>query len=212
MAIDVSLYQGVINWKEAEAHGALQYAAVKAAEGLYEIDSAFHYNALGATRNGILVAPYFFGHPSESASLQARHFVSVAHDYLKPGFSRPWLDLEVREAESNEHLQQWAKEWFSVVDPIIKCKSILYSYSGFVGDFGKALIDHPLWIADFDGKPTAQVPVGSWSRSMVVGHQYSETGHWPGIHGEVDLDYRYAPLWRLKIPRVPAVRKVFGKW
>lgn len=210
MAIDVSLYQGFIDWKKARAGGALAYAGIKAAEGLYETDSAFHYNALSATRNHIVISPYFFGHPSESASLQARHFITVAREYLKPGFGRPWLDLEVSEAQSEAHLQAWAKEWFSIVDPIIRCKSILYSFSGFVEHFGVALIDHPLWIANFDGIPTAQVPVGAWNRKMVVGHQFSEHGHWPGIKGEVDQDYRYAALWRLKIPRLPLARKVLA--
>lgn len=201
MAIDVSNNNGVIDWAKVAKEGT-KYAAIKAAEGMYEIDSAFHYNALAAMKHGLVISPYFYGHPSEDPKLQARHFIEVAHYYLRAGIGRPWLDLEVAEAESDAYLQAWAKAWFSVVDPIVRCKSMLYSYSGFVGRFGSALIDHPLAIANFDGIPSAQVFVGAWKRKRVYVHQYSETGKIPGIHGNVDLDYRFVPLFTIKNPRI----------
>jgi lysozyme len=198
--IDVSIYQGVIDWKKVRATGH-HVAAIKAAEGNYITDGAFHYNSVAAKAHGIIPMAYFYGHPSENPRTQARHFVTVAKDILTKGNGIPWLDVEVRERESDRQLQEWCLAWFSIIDPIVKTKSILYTDSGFIGSFGTALVDHPLAIANYDNNPgdLIGVNIGGWNRKNVYIHQYTDKGSCPGIRGNVDLDHRFVNLTKMKI-------------
>lgn len=203
--LDVSMFQERINWAEvATAH---KVVGIKASEGLYESDPRFTGNRLGASSHRMLVLPYHFANPKTDANANAHHFLNVAHPILRPGMGRPVLDFETTGGLSKAEMISWAKEWFSVIDPIVKCKSILYTYSAFAPNFGRALIDHPLWIANYDGIPAKKVPVGLWPWKMVYIHQYTDKGQCPGIIGEVDLDYRYTTLAKLRIPAPSLLRR-----
>lgn len=195
--IDVSEYQGHIDWAKVHAAG-VKIAAIKAGEGLYERDLFFDYNYPAATSAGILACPYFFAHPSEDAKAQARHFVKlVGEQRMKRGTGRLGLDLEVGEGLSSEAVQKWAKEFCAIIDPLIGCRMIVYTYSAFAPGLGEALTDHPLWIANYNGKKgVPRNEIGDWKPRAVIAHQFTSAGTCPGIEGKVDRSYRYTTTLR----------------
>lgn len=202
--IDVSVYQGHINWAKVRASG-VKVAAIKAGEGLYEKDLFFDYNYSAAVSAGVLACPYFFAHPSLDPKAQARHFVKIVGEArMKRGTGRLGLDLEVGEGKSPEALQKWALEFCGVIDPLIRCQMIVYTYSAFAPGLGKSLVDHPLWIANYNGKKSVpRNEIGDWKPRGVIAHQYTSAGSCPGIEGRVDRSYRYtATLRRFRNGRV----------
>jgi lysozyme len=202
--IDVSEYQGHVDWAKVRKSG-IKVAAIKAGEGLYEKDLFFDYNYAAAERVGVLACPYFFAHPSLSAREQARHFIRlVGSERMKRGRGRLGLDLELGEGLSNKTVQEWAQEFCAVIDPLIRCKMIVYTYSAFASGLGKSLLDHPLWIANYNGKKgVPRTEIGEWKPRSVIAHQYTATGHCPGIEGAVDRSYRYtATLRRFRNGRI----------
>jgi lysozyme len=202
--IDVSVYQGHIDWHRVRKSG-VKVAAIKAGEGLYEKDLYFDYNYPAAVRSGVLACPYFFAHPSESAKAQARHFVRIVGEHrMKRGTGRLGLDLERAEGMSPEALQDWALQFCAVIDPLIRCRMIVYTYSAFAPGLGKALVDHPLWIANYNVKKgVPRNEIGEWKPRAIIAHQFTSTGHCPGIEGNVDRSYRYtATLRRFKNGRI----------
>lgn len=203
--LDVSMFQGRINWAAvATAH---KVVGIKASQGLYESDPRFTGNRMGAAAHGMIVLPYHFADPSKDPNAQAHHFLNVAHSVIRPGGGLPVLDFETTGGLNDAEMVSWAKEWFSVIDPIIRAKSILYTYSAFAPHFEEGLIDHPLWIANYDGIPAKKVPVGKWPWKMVYIHQYTDKGECPGISGNVDLDYRYASIGKVRIPTPSLLRR-----
>lgn len=203
--IDVSEYQGHVNWAKVAASG-VKVAAIKAGEGLYEKDIYYDYNYLAARKAGILACPYFFGHPSEDPRAQARHFLSLmGSDGLKAGHGRPGLDIEVSEHDDQAQLIAWCKAWYEVIDAAIHAPAIHYTYSAMAAKFGTAFINHPLWIANYDfdpGIPASKLPIGFWKPRGVVAHQFTDKGQKPGIKGNVDISRRYTlTLYRFRIPR-----------
>jgi lysozyme len=190
--IDVSEYQKHVDWGKVHASG-VKVAAIKAGEGLYEKDLYFDYNYPAAESVGVLACPYFFAHPTLDAKAQARHFVKIVGEHrMERRKGRLILDLEIGEGLSPEALQHWALEFCGVIDPLIHCPMIVYTYSAYAPELGTALVNHPLWIANYnDKKGVPRDEIGRWKPHDVIAHQYTSAGHCAGIEGAVDRSYRY---------------------
>ena len=89
--IDVSHFQGSIDWEEVAAQG-IGFAFVKATDGL-GTDPAFATNWSGANQAGILRGAYHFFRPKLSAIDQAKHFCEVVES-LGVRDLPPVLDVE----------------------------------------------------------------------------------------------------------------------
>src|SRR5689334_11616012 len=70
--IDVSHYQGDIDWAQVKAAG-VKFAFIKAAQGATNRDDYFDDNYVGAISNGIRAYPYFFYNPGDDPGLQAQN-------------------------------------------------------------------------------------------------------------------------------------------
>jgi lysozyme len=80
--IDVSSYQGSINWSNVYANGA-RFAFAKATEGTTSTDADFVVNMKHGKKNGLQMGAYHFAYPASSCpSTQANHFWSVAGAYI----------------------------------------------------------------------------------------------------------------------------------
>ena len=95
--VDVSVYQGVINWSVAKQR--LGFAYVKATDGSSIIDSQFTRNWAETKRLGILRGPYHFYEPLYSYSAQAVLFANtIGHysngKYVYDGDLQPMIDVE----------------------------------------------------------------------------------------------------------------------
>ena len=90
--IDVSHWQGNINWRAVKADG-IEFAFMKATQGTNFIDSEFENNWIEAKEAGVLRGAYHFFCPNIDGSDQADHLLSVM-GALEPGDLPPVLDVE----------------------------------------------------------------------------------------------------------------------
>src|SRR5262245_8479872 len=109
LGIDVSHYQGTINWTSVAAAGKV-FAFEKATESTNYTDPTLATNMTGGKNAGVLMGCYHFARPDTSANdavNEANYFVSVAGKYITTGWLHPVLDLEVGSALGKTALSQW---------------------------------------------------------------------------------------------------------
>lgn len=183
--IDVSAFQGSINWKQVAADG-ISFAWIKATEGTTITDSAFGTSYRDAKNAGILRGAYHFARPGAgSAHDQAQQFVSVVQ--ASGGFDQlpPVLDVEDDGGLSPDALATWIEDWMSIVKATAGSQPILYTYTSFADShLNAALSNTPLWIASYQVNQPKDT--SGWTHWTFW--QYSDTGAVRGITGHVDLD------------------------
>lgn len=188
-ALDVSNYQGRINWRRV-ADAGYHNAAIKATEGLGFVDPFVKRNVEQARRAGVRFSLYHFAHPSESPTREAKHFLDVAlgEKLLRHGDPAPALDLEVAEGLGLHALWRWQHTWGSIVGEALGTTTVLYSYLFFLqADLYLPPKHRPIWGAAYGHVP--QATLDRWHA-----WQYSSAGLVPGISGRVDLDLILKPL------------------
>ena len=89
--IDVSSYQGEINWQELSSEG-ISFAFIKATEGSSFVDKRFAYNFEEAQKTSLAVGAYHFFSFESKGETQAENFI----DTVKPfkGMLPPVVDFE----------------------------------------------------------------------------------------------------------------------
>lgn len=194
--IDVSRYQGSVNWSRVAAAGK-QFAIVRLgssnSNGLY-IDPYFLRNVNGAHAAGLRVGAYYYTHAKTQAEvaeelsifldalqgLQLEYpvFVDVEANSLT-SLSRTQLTGLVQYAMDILYQRGWYAGW--------------YSYTNFIGSYlnAAALAEYPLWVADYRSTLGYRGRYTMW--------QYSGSGTCDGVSGAVDLDYSYTDF-------LPAIR------
>lgn len=193
--IDVSNWQGVIDWQSVKDSG-VQRAYIKLGEdgeGLdkYAITNIHHARAVGITPGW-----YWFAHPGTHAPDEsASAFLYSAHGHLLPGDLPPALDLEVTEGKSLSQLASWKGGWFKPVDAVIGTRAVFYSFRYMLNSVvGTSLYpDRPIWGAHPGTLTDAE-------RARWSFWQYSSNGRVPGISGNVDLDEVLHPE---AVPAIP---------
>ena len=191
--LDVFHGDGSVDWESVVKVG-MEFAYVKATEGITVTDSLFAQNWKAMKAVGIMRGAYHFFHPASSAEDQADHFLKIMGN-LQPGDLPSALDLE----ESSATHDEWpgiqsadriglVLRWLKRVENTTGMKAVIYTRKGWVkGNLpgAEALKDHPLWVADFTSTDTPLIPP-QWSTWTFW--QFSETGTVPGINDKVDLD------------------------
>jgi len=186
-ALDVSEYQGRIDWHKVRRAG-YRHAFIKASEGTSEVDRCLVANVRGARRAGLQIGLYHYAHPSQSPRDNARHFLRYASELVKVGDIAPLLDLEVTEGLDMYELWRWQHRWCEIVGEAFATVPMLYSYRYFLEAYIWFPHKHrPIAGADY-GRPPAETLAGwhVW--------QYTSAGRVPGIAGDVDLDLIRKPL------------------
>jgi lysozyme len=180
--IDVSHYQGTVNWPQVRAAG-VQFAFAKATEGVTWTDPEFAANWAGMKAAGILRGAYHFFEPNDDAGQQAQLFLATVQ--LESGDLPPVLDVETAAATSEE-LWQGVQTWLDRVQAATGLPPILYLSPGFADENNApvSLITYPLWVAEY-GVAEPRLPQG-WSHWLLW--QSSQTGTIDGVAGSVDLD------------------------
>lgn len=197
--IDVSHHQGLIKWPKVAAAG-VQFAYIKASDGLGYTDPQFRRNAGGANAVGIPAGYYHFGHPEDnSAVAEAEAYCEVTKGI--PSQLPHCLDLEGTDAAalSTADLTDWALTWMRTVQKLTGGRVLLYTGAYFARDeLGKAAGEFPIWIAHYGA--TTPLENGTWKEWAAF--QYSDGGSCPGIDGNVDMDYMDAVFFA-EVTRVP---------
>ncbi|ENZ13280.1 GH25 family lysozyme [Enterocloster clostridioformis] len=186
--IDVSHWQGTIDWNKVKAAG-IQFAIIKAGgsdAGTYT-DSKWEANYKGAKAAGIPVGAYYFvGKDCVTAAAgkaDAERFIQI----LKG------KQLEYPVYMDNEAQPASAKA--GITEATIAFCETMEAAGYFVGIYGSAvsgfkermddskLTDYAHWVAQYASKCTYSGKYGIW--------QYSSKGSVDGISGNVDMDYGY---------------------
>lgn len=186
--IDVSHWQGTINWASVYSAG-YKFAFCKATEGVGYTDPTFTTNMNGGENAGLLMGAYHFATPYtdgvNDAVDEAQYFVSAAGDYIKDGWLRPVLDLEDGASLGKTTLSNWVHEWMDTVKSETGVEPIIYTGSNYANNYLDTSVNvYTLWIAHWT---TADSPnTGIWSSWDFW--QYSDNGSVSGISGDVDMD------------------------
>ena len=192
--IDVSHWQGTINWGQVRAAGK-EFAFVKASEGTGYVDNRFTGNMQSARSAGVLAGAYHFARPDlgNSGAAEARHFVATARSYMTTGWLRPVLDLEVGANLGRDALSNWVNAFMGEVRASAGVVPLIYLNSNYAANYvNTSVAQYDVWIANWganDGQydPNRRPGTGVWGGAWDF-WQYTSRGSVQGIAGNVDLD------------------------
>lgn len=77
--IDVSHFQGDIDWSEVAKDNNIQFVYIKATEGGDYQDKKYKYNIKGANKEGFLIGSYHYFKSNSSVKMQFDNFISVVN-------------------------------------------------------------------------------------------------------------------------------------
>lgn len=193
--IDVSHWQGAIDWAQVKASGK-KFVIAKATEGVGHKDDRYERNKAGARAQGLKLGAYHFAQPVNDPIREADWFVD--NSGYERGMLIPTLDLERTGGRSATGLTNWTKAWLGRVYERLGVRAMIYAAPSFwrtnlndtrwFADNGYAI----LWVAHW-GVTSPSVPGSNWGGRSWTFWQYTSDGTVPGISGRVDLNrYRYA--------------------
>ena len=192
--VDVSVYQGNIDWNRAKADG-IEFAIMRAGYGKYvsQKDKYFDQNMKNAKAAGLPCGVYWFSYAltPEDAIKEADACYEVIKNYK--------LEYPVSFDMETESQMKLPKE---TVAQIIEAfcgrmesygyYTTLYTYASFLNyKVDDRIFDkYDIWVAHYNtSKPAFNRNYGLW--------QYSCTGSVQGITGNVDRDYVYLDYERI---------------
>lgn len=178
--IDVSHYQGFIDWQRVASEGQVSYAYMKCSEGATIQDEYYRRNVEEARRAGLYVGAYHFYRSGTSPQEQLNNMISIAR---KADFDLvPIIDIEHRGQESREAFIKNLRVFIDAVEKYYGCKPLLYTGQNFynkhlAGEF----VDY-LWMI---AKYQEELPILTDNHTYAF-WQFTSKGHVPGIRGNVD--------------------------
>jgi len=180
--VDVSQYQGAIDWPRAHAAG-VQFAYVRVSDGLAVRDALFERNWSAAQGAAVVRGAYQFFRPSEDAMAQADLLVDAIG--TPAGDLPPVLDVEIAEGVDPHDLALAVHAWSDRVVNRLGVFPIVYTGATFWHDeVGNAPGGaNPLWIADDAACPTVPTAWTGWSF-----WQSARRATVPGIDMPIDVD------------------------
>ncbi|HEX3264892.1 MAG TPA: glycoside hydrolase family 25 protein [Candidatus Limnocylindrales bacterium] len=189
--IDVSHWQGTIDWTQVRAAGKT-FAFAKATEGTSFLDDHYAKNKAGAMANGIMFGAYHFARPGSNDPVKEADWF-VDNMGLQHGMMIPAMDLEVTGGLGVTALTNWTKAWLQRVADRTGVKPLIYTSPSFwrtylndsrwFADNGYSI----LWVAHWN-VTSPSVPGSNWGGHSWTFWQYSSDGTVPGISGRVDLN------------------------
>ncbi len=183
--IDVSYYQGNIDWNAVAADG-VEYAIVRVSHSTQFFDPEFYDNLEGSRAAGIHTGVYQYFEPDEDPIAQADLLLD-ALGQMQPGDLPPVIDVESTGGQSPAAVASAVRAWVDHVEAALGVRPIIYTGHYFWQDnvasaeFGS----YPLWIAWYGVECPGNVPTG-WSQWAF--HQYCDCGSVQGISGAVDVN------------------------
>ena len=178
--IDVSHYQGAIDWKSVARSGTVLYAFCKATENISYVDDTYHHNVREARRHGIPVGCYHFFNPHSPGAVQFEHFKRTVD--MKQLDVVPMLDVEVRGKASLKAFQDNVRSWLKAFEQTYHFKPMIYASLNFYNKYLAGAFDDYLYmIAKYGGdtpNPEGPIPFALW--------QFTASGRVSGIRGDVD--------------------------
>ena len=191
--IDVSRYQGLIDWAQVAAAGykgamlktvSTNRKLSKRADGLY-IDPTFETNYRNARAAGLDVGVYYYTYATSEAMADAELALLRQAVYGKELTLPVAVDVEDNRLGSldKQSLTDLTAYALHEVEQM-GFYAQLYTYTSYANvhlDMARLAGRWDIWLADYTGKtPKVQFKYSA--------HQHSSEGRVPGINGPVDLD------------------------
>ncbi len=193
LGIDVSVWQGKINWKKVKESG-VTFAMIRVGyrgmeSGLIDVDRYFDDNVKGAIANGINVGIYFF---------------SMARDKAEAMEEAEWVYQKIRNYDISypvaidiEIFDQYRLEGvsFSTMtdNALVFCNYLrnrgytpmIYSYANALTKYfdTSKFSNERIWLAQYNDTVTYKGKYHMW--------QYTSSGSVSGINGRVDMNVAY---------------------
>ncbi|XOV67842.1 MAG: glycoside hydrolase family 25 protein [Fluviicola sp.] len=180
--IDVSHYQGDINWDHLMKKSSVKISFVfcKATEGTSILDSKWKNNCNELRKRKIPMGAYHYYKPNLDAAKQADFFLK--HYQPKQTDLPPVIDIE-EESSSPIQLRNDIKRWMDIVKKKTGRQPIIYtSYYMFSAIFKPHFRDYTFWIANYSDRPERM------KDDRIQFWQYTDQGMVPGIEEKVDLN------------------------
>ncbi|MCD4685189.1 MAG: hypothetical protein K8S97_04560 [Anaerolineae bacterium] len=175
--IDVSRWQGEINWGAVAAQG-YRFAVIRATVGNYYTDPRFYENWKGAQAAGLLVSAYHVTKPKQSAQSQIDRLFDVLAGRTS---DLPLvLDVELADGQTAATITGNVKECCELVARRAGRKPVIYTGTWF---WNPNLLrraewaEYDLWIANY-GASSPTLPQ-DWSEWVIW--QHSEKGSVSGV-------------------------------
>lgn len=186
--IDVSRWQGAIDWPAVRASG-IAFAYIKATEGGDHADPAFPDHWRDAARAGLPRGAYHFFYFCRPAEEQARWFIQ--HVPRDPAALPPVLDLEWNHRSPTctrrpdaATVRAEAARFLDILTAHYGQRPVVYTTPDFYRQTGiGALQGTEFWLRSVADHPSTVYPGQRWTF-----WQYTGTGQVPGIRGPVDIN------------------------
>ncbi len=180
--IDVSHYQGNINWQATALDRHASYVYIKATENASLVDNMYQTNVRAARKAGIPVGTYHFFSPTASAMSQLLNLTRTMPD-LRGQDLVPMVDVEKVGKGSVSDFQNRLRQFLIGVEEHYGVKPIIYTGANFYNKYLAGQFENYIFMIakygdempDLNGNPKFAI----W--------QYSAKGQVAGIRGNVDL-------------------------
>ncbi len=183
--IDVSRHQSYVYWNLVKKmmidNINIDFAFVKATEGVEYNDEMFTRNWKLLQENKITHGAYLYFIPTNSGILQAKKFINTVT--LKKGDLPPAVDIEQTFGINKKELKKKLRDCLQTLENHYKVKPIIYSYTEFYNNYlGDDFNEYPLWVAHYteEKKPNIKRNWIFW--------QHSNLGRVDGITEKVDFN------------------------
>jgi GH25 family lysozyme M1 (1,4-beta-N-acetylmuramidase) len=186
--LDVSAYQGNVNWSTVAANGA-SFALVKATESTNYVSGSFTQQYNGSAAAGLVRGAYHFAHPNASTgAVQADYFVNHGGGWMSDGKTLPGaLDIEYNPGTggtcyglTHSGMINWITSFNTQYHARTGRYPIIYSTTDWwttcTGNYSGFAATDPLWIANYGSAPSP-LPNG-WSTYTIW--QTASSGPFPG--------------------------------
>ena len=181
--IDISVWQGTIDWARVRAAGK-EFAFARVANGT-TVDTKFDANWPAMKAAGVLRGAYQYWRPGQDAMAQANVVIAEVGQ-LGPGDLPVVADVEATDGQTAATIISKLQTWIAVVEAGTGRRPIVYTARYFwnTNVNSTAFNSYPLWVANYYVS-CPSLPA-AWSDFLFW--QYTDSGSVDGITGNVDLD------------------------
>lgn len=182
--IDVSAYDGAIDWTLVAATKAFAFARVS--DGTGAVDPTFAGNYAGIRAAGMARGAYQTFEPAQDAVAQAQLLLQQIPVPQEHGDLPPALDVELTGGQTPAAIASAVQAWVTTVQAATGKAPLIFTGRFFWDDDvqSTALSGYPLWTMQWSGScPTLPAAWNGW-----LIWQHSDSGIVSGVSGAVDLD------------------------
>ena len=167
--IDVSHYQGDIDWESIEKQG-VEFVYIKATERSSHVDECYESNRSNAEKTGIHIGFYhFFSFESPGIS-QAENYIETVGNL--EGNLIPAVDVEYYGSQQHPDKASVNKELTDMLEYLEEYygrKPVIYSTQSFYNEYLKnGYEDYPLWIRNVYLAPVQDWTIWQYSDRLVL--------------------------------------------